>query len=190
VVFVIYFLFMAIWLNIFKYFGFITPLRIGIALIALTAGLINCKELIAFRKGVTLMIQEQHKNPLLKRLKRMREIIVNGSMLTLILASISLAAFASLVELPCTAGFPIIYTGILTGKMLANSFFYYLYLFFYGLIYIIPLLVIITLFGFTFKGKQISKRQMQAIKFIGGLIMILLGLILLINPNLIGIGFG
>jgi len=190
VVFVIYFLFMAVWLNIFKYFGFITPLRIGIALIALTAGLINCKELIAFRKGVTLMIQEQHKNPLLKRLKRMREIIVNGSMLTLILASISLAAFASLVELPCTAGFPIIYTGILTGKMLANSFFYYLYLFFYGLIYIIPLLVIITLFGFTFKGKQISKRQMQAIKFIGGLIMILLGLILLINPNLIGIGFG
>jgi len=190
VIFITYFLFMAAWLNIFKYFGFITPLRIGIALIALTAGLINCKELVAFRKGVTLMIQEQHKNPLLKRIKRMREIIVNGSMPTLILASVSLAAFASLVELPCTAGFPIIYTGILTGKMLANSFSYYLYLFFYGLIYIIPLLVIITIFGYTLKGRQITKRQMQIVKFIGGLIMILLGLILLINPGLIGIGFG
>ncbi len=190
VVFVIYFLFMAAWLNIFKYFGFITPLRIGIALIALTAGAINCKELFAFRKGVTLMIQEQHKGPLLKRLKRMREIIVSGSMPTLILASVSLAAFASFVELPCTAGFPIIYTGILTGKILANSFSYYLSLLFYNLVYVIPLIVIITLFGFTFKGKKITKGQMQIIKFIGGLIMILLGLILLINPGLIGIGFG
>jgi cytochrome c biogenesis protein CcdA len=190
VVFVVYFIFMAAWLNIFKYLGFITPLRIGIALIALIAGLINCKELVAFRKGITLMIQEQHKGPLLKRIERMKEIIINGSMLTLILASVSLAVFASLVELPCTAGFPIIYTGVLTGKMLANSFSYYLYLLLYNFIYVIPLIVIITIFGYTLKGKQITQRQMAIIKFIGGLIMILLGLILLINPSLIGIGFG
>jgi cytochrome c biogenesis protein CcdA len=190
VVFFIYFIFMAAWLNIFKYLGFITPLRIGIALIALIAGLINCKELVAFRKGITLMIQEQHKGPLLKKIEKMKEIIVNGSMLTLMLASVSLAAFASLVELPCTAGFPIIYTGILTGKMLTNTFTYYLYLLLYNFIYVVPLAVIITMFGYTLKGKQITQRQMAIIKFIGGLIMILLGLILLINPSLIGIGFG
>jgi len=190
VVFVIYFLFMVAWLNIFKYIGFITPLRIGIACIALIAGIINCKELFFYRKGITLMIQEQHVGPLKKRIENMKNIIINGSMLALILASISLATFASLVELPCTAGFPIIYTGILTGKVLASSFSYYLYLFFYNFVYVIPLIVIITIFGYTFKGKQISKRQMQIIKFIGGLIMILLGLILLINPSLIGIGFG
>ncbi len=189
VIFIIYFLFMATWLNIFKYIGFITPLRIGIACIALIAGAINCKELLAFRKGITLMIQEKHKGPLVKRIEHMKDIIVNGSMPALILASVSLAAFASLVELPCTAGFPIIYTGILTGKVLTSSLSYYLYLFFYNFVYVIPLIVIITLFGYTFKGKQISERQMQIIKFIGGLIMILLGLILLINPSLIGIGY-
>ncbi len=190
VVFIIYFLFMAAWLNIFKYIGFITPLRIGIACIALIAGMINCKELLFYRKGITLMIQEQHVGPLKKRIEHMKDIIVNGSIPALILASISLAAFASLVELPCTAGFPVIYTGILTGKVLASSFSYYLYLFFYNFVYVIPLIVIITIFGYTFKGKQISKKQMQIIKFIGGLIMILLGLVLLINPSLIGIGFG
>jgi len=187
VVFIIYFLFMAAWLNIFKYIGFITPLRIGIACIALIAGMINCKELFFYRKGITLMIQEQHVGPLKKRIEHMKEIIVNGSIPALILASISLAAFASLVELPCTAGFPIIYTGILTGKVLASSFSYYLYLFFYNFVYVIPLIVIITIFGYTFKEKQISKKQMRIIKFIGGLIMILLGLVLLINPSLIGI---
>ncbi len=189
-IFIIYFLFMVAWLNIFKYIGFITPLRIGIACIALIAGFINCKELFAFRKGITLMIQEKHKGSLIKKIEHMKKIIINGSLSALILASIGLAAFASLIELPCTAGFPIIYTGILTGKFLTNSFSYYLYLIFYSAVYVIPLITIITIFGLTLKGKQINKKQMQIIKFIGGLIMILLGLTLLINPSLIGIGFG
>ncbi len=186
-VFFIYSLFMAAWLNIFKFIGFITPLRVAIAIVAIVAGLINCKELFAFRKGVTLMVQERHKRPLIERIERMKGIIKRGSTITLISSSILLAAFASLVELPCTAGFPIIYAGILTGKVLASSLTYYFYLLFYNVIYVLPLAVVIGIFGWTFKGKQISKRQMQIIKFIGGLIMILLGIILLVNPSLISI---
>ena len=41
VVGIFYFLFMAAWLNVFKYMGFIDPLRIAIAAIAIIAGLIN-----------------------------------------------------------------------------------------------------------------------------------------------------
>lgn len=187
-VFIIYFLFMAAWLNIFKYIGFITPLRIAIAVIALGAGLINCKELLFFRRGITLMIQEQHKKPLSRRIEAMKETIKKASMPVLITSSIGLAAFASLVELPCTAGFPIIYTGILSGKVLGGHFWYYTYLAIYNLVYVIPLAVVIALFTYTFRARQISQRQMQIIKFIGGLIMLLLGLILLVNPSLIGIG--
>ncbi|MBW3002678.1 hypothetical protein KY338_05980 [Candidatus Woesearchaeota archaeon] len=187
VVYVIYFLFMAAWLNIFKYVGFIDPLRYSIATIAILAGVVNCKELFFFRKGVTLMIQDKHKAPLVKRIERVKEVFVKGSIPMLIGASVVLAAFASLVELPCTAGFPLIYTGVLTGKVLESSFSYYAYLLFYNLVYILPLSVIIAIFGCTLKAKQISKRQMQIIKFIGGAIMLLLGLILLINPEIIGL---
>ena len=133
------------------------------------------------------MIQEKHKAPLLKKIENMKNVIINGSTPALIASSIALAAFASLVELPCTAGFPIIYTGILSGKVLGRGLCSYLYLMSYNLIYVLPLAVIIAIFGYTFKGKTISQRQMQIIKFIGGLIMILLGLVLLINPGLIGI---
>jgi len=183
----IYFFFMAAWLNIFKYIGFITPLRITIAGLALLAGIINCKELFFFRRGVTLMIQDQHKGPLIRRIEKMRELIMKGSMPVLITSSIGLAAFASLVELPCTAGFPIIYTGVLTGRMLTSSLSYYAYIALYNLVYVTPLAIIITLFGYTFKAGQITQRQMQIIKFVGGFIMILLGLVLLLNPALIGI---
>ena len=68
VVMIFYFLFMLAWLNIFKYVGFITPLRYGIAALALFAGLVNCKELFFFRKGFTLMIAEKYKTSLFRRI--------------------------------------------------------------------------------------------------------------------------
>jgi len=190
VVFLIYFIFMVFWLNVFKYIGFIDPLRTGIAVIAIVAGVINIKELLFFRRGVTLMIQEQHKKPLMSRIEKMDHIIKKGTMPVLIASSIVLAIFSSLVELPCTAGFPIIYTAILSGKVLNNALLYYLYLVMYNIIYVIPLAIIIAVFGWSFRGKQVSKRQMQYIKFIGDLIMIILGIVLLVNPSLIGMGMG
>jgi cytochrome c biogenesis protein CcdA len=184
-VFVIYFLFMVAWLNIFKFIGFIDPLRIGIAGLALAAGLINCKEIFWFRKGITLMIQEKHKGPLLRKVEGMKSKMMSASMPALIFASVGLAAFSSFVELPCTAGFPIIYSSVLAGKFMTHSFWSYTYLLFYNLIYVLPLAVIIGIVGYTFQGKQISKKQMGVIKLIGGLIMIALGIILLVNPGLV-----
>lgn len=185
VVFVIYFFFMAAWLNIFRFIGFIDPLRIGIALIAIIAGLINAKELFWFRKGVTLMIQEEHKRPLLRKIDAMKEKIKTSSLPALMLSSMALAAFSSLIELPCTAGFPIIYSGILAGKYAAYSLVNYAYLLFYAIIYVLPLMVIIGILGYTLHSKRISKKHMAIIKFVGGLVMLALGIILLVNPGLI-----
>lgn len=187
VVYVFYFLFMSAWLNIFKYIGFMDPLRYLIAGIAIVAGLINCKELFFYRKGITLMIQPKYVGPLKKRIRGMKDVIKKASFATLIGSSLALAFFSSLVELPCTAGFPLIYTGVLTGIYLESSLGYYLYLMFYNLIYVLPLSIIILLFGYTFKGKQISKNTMSWIKFIGGAIMLVLGIILLFAPGIIGL---
>jgi len=188
VILLFYFLFMAAWLNIFKYIGFIDPLRIGIAVIALVAGFINAKEFFFYRKGITLMVQDRHVGPLKKRIANLSKLIKRGSIPTLIGASAVLAIFASLVELPCTAGFPIIYTGILSGMGLSSGFGHYLYLLLYSFIYVLPLFVIMTILGYTFNGKTIEKKTMGLIKFIGGVIMIILGIILLVNPGLIGMG--
>ncbi len=185
VVFLIYFLFMAAWLNVFLFLGYFDPIRIAVGCLALVAGAINMKEFFFFRKGVTLMIQEKYKARLMRRLEKMKELIKKGSFPVLILASVVLAAFASLIELPCTAGWPVIYTKILAEKVFAKGLIYYSYLLLYNLIYIIPLAVIIAFFGYFFKGKQISKKQMQVIKFGGGAIMFALGIILLANPELL-----
>ncbi len=185
VVFIIYFLFMAAWLNIFKYIGFIDPLRYAIAAMAIIAGAINAKEYFWFRKGITLMIQEQHKRPLRMKIEALKDKIKYGSLPALISSSVILAAFSSLIELPCTAGFPIIYAGILAGHYTKYSLGSYLYLLLYNAIYVLPLVVVIGIVGWTFHGKQISKKQMSVIKLIGGLIMIALGIVLLVNPGIL-----
>lgn len=185
VVFIIYFLFMLAWLNIFKLIGFTTPFRIVIAAVAIIAGLINCKELFFFKKGITLMIQESHKVYLFRYMEKMKEIIIKGSIPALILSTVLLAIFSSIIEIPCTAGFPIIYTGVLTGKVGMAGISYFLYLFLYNLMYVLPLSIVIILLSYTFKEAHISKSQMQILKFIGGFIMILLGIILLVNPALL-----
>jgi len=184
VVFVVYFLFMAAWLNIFKFLGFYDPIRIGVACLALVAGVINCKEFFFYRKGVTLMIQDKHVGYLKRKLNTMKDVIKRGTMPALIGSSIVLAAFASLVELPCTAGWPVIYTKILADKAVTGVS-HYAYLIFYNLIYILPLVTIITLFGWFMYGKTIPKSWMRTLKLIGGLIMIALGIILLVNPELL-----
>ncbi len=184
VVCVIYFTFMAAWLNIFKYIGFINPVRIGIALLAIVAGLINMKEMFFFRKGISLMIPVRLVPSVQERVSRMKDVIRYGSLPSLIAASVSLAAFASFVELPCTAGWPIIYTSILASKGFAG-YIYYLYLLFYNLVYVVPLTLIVLAFDLIFKGETISKEGMKKIKFIGGFIMFLLGVVLIVNPALV-----
>lgn len=188
--FVLYFLFMAAWLNVFQYISFIKPLRIGIGFLALIAGFINCKELLFFKKGVSLTIPDEQRGFLMRKIYAMKKAVEQGSFPLLVWTSFALAILSSLVEIPCTAGFPIIYTGILSGKVLENTFSYYAYLVFYNVLYVLPLLTIVTIFVTTFKGQPISQRQMEILKFVGGVIMILLGIILLVNPSLIGVSMG
>ncbi|MCK5474494.1 MAG: hypothetical protein KAI53_03745 [Candidatus Aenigmarchaeota archaeon] len=187
VVYLFYYFFMVAWLNIFKYIGFVDGLRIAIGTLAVVAGAINCKEYFFYRKGITLMIQDRHVSPLKKKINDISKMIKDAPMKSLMGSAVMLAIFASLVELPCTAGFPIIYTSLLSGIYLENSLMYYAYIALYNLFYVLPLAVVIFALGYTFNEKPMDKKTMAFIKFVGGSIMLLLGILLLVNPALIGL---
>ncbi len=177
---------MVAWLNIFKYFSFFKPIRFIIAIIAILAGLINCKDFFFFKKGVSLTIGDKQRGVLVKKMNQLRKVVEEGSFFMLILFSAGLAVFSSFIELPCTAGFPVIFTTILANKTAIASGGYYLWILFYNLIYVLPLFLLVAIFGYTLRAKRISQRQMEIIKLIGGLIMVVLGLILIVNPRLVG----
>jgi len=114
----------------------------------------------------------------------MRNIITEGSLKGAIIATVILAATANLYELLCTAGFPLVFTRVLTlNELPAIS--YYLYLLLYNIVYIIPLAAIVLFFTITLGTRKLSENEGRFLKLLSGMMMLFLGIILLIAPELL-----
>jgi thiol-disulfide isomerase/thioredoxin len=179
---VIYFLFMAAWLNIFIIAGYVKYLRIAVALVAIIVGLINCKDFFFFKKGISLTIPESAQPRLFKK---MRALVQTTAIPAIIVGTIVLAVTANLIELLCTAGFPAIYARILTLQKDLPVFQYYLYLVFYNVVYVIPLAVIVSVFAWKMGGRKLTEKEGRVLKLVGGVLMLVLGIILLVKPELL-----
>ncbi len=112
-------------------------------------------------------------------------VLLNASNLnTMIFGTIVLAIVANSYELLCTAGFPMVYTRALTLHELPNSS-YYLYLLLYNLIYVVPLIIITLTFILTLGSRKLKEREGRALKLMSGTMMLGLGLVLVIAPELL-----
>lgn len=177
----LYFLFMSAWLNLFRVIGHLDAITIGAAVVALLVGLINIKDFFWFKQGVSLTISEQAKP---KLFQRMRNLLQARSLLTLLVATSGLALFANLYEFLCTAGFPMVYTRILTLSDL-SSMQYYAYLLLYNVVYVIPLLVIVLLFVVSMGVRKLQEDEGRRLKLLSGGMMLTLGIVLLVAPELL-----
>lgn len=177
----LYFLFMAAWLNFFLLFGRLGVITSVAGVVALVIAVLNIKDFFFFKKGVSLSISEQAKPRLFER---MREIMHAGSLLAMLAATVFLAFAANSYELLCTAGFPMVYTRALTLQRLPISV-YYLYLALYNVIYVIPLACIVALFAVTLGSRKLSEWQGRVLKLLSGSMMLCLAIVLLIRPTLL-----
>jgi thiol-disulfide isomerase/thioredoxin len=177
----IYFLFMMAWLTIFLLLGNLPVITIVAGSVALLVSVINIKDFFFFNKGISLVIPEKSKP---KLFERMRNLLRKDSLPAMLTGTVVLAVFANSYELLCTAGFPMIFTRALSLRHLSQPE-YYLYLTFYNLIYIIPLLVIVLVFVITLGSRKLTLWQGRVLKLVSGLMMLGLGLVLLITPSLL-----
>lgn len=114
----LYFLFMSAWLNLFRLIGHLDLITTIAAVVAILIGAINVKDFFWFKRGVSLSIPEQAKPRLFQR---MRDLLQARSLFTLLAATVGLALFANMYEFFCTAGFPMVYTRILTLSDLSTT---------------------------------------------------------------------
>ncbi len=176
---VMYFLFMAAWLNLFLLAEQLIYITASAGLIAIIFGLINIKDYFFFKKGVTLSLSDSAKTKLFARIRNLTQ---TGSWVPMILATLVLAIAANSYELICTAGLPMVYTRVLTLNEFAGSE-YYLYLALYNVIYIIPLLLIVIIFSITLGSKKLTEFEGRLLKLLSGSMMSGLGLVLLLKPE-------
>lgn len=176
----VYFLFMVAWLNLYTFKPISDVLRILVAIAAIVMGLINCKDFFFFKKGISLTIPESAQP---KLFKQMRTLAHTTAIPALILGTITLAFTANLIELACTAGFPAIYTNVLTRQPDFSTAQYYLYLVLYNVVYVIPLAVIVGVFAWKMGGQKLTEKQGRILKLAGGALMLALGVIMLFKPT-------
>lgn len=112
-----------------------------------------------------------------------RVIAVTDSMPTLIAATAVLAAGVSFIELACTAGFPVLWINIVVARDVSPTVFALL-LGLYMLMYQLDELVIFGAAVVTLRATKPQERQGRLLKLVGGMLMLSLALVMLVNPSL------
>lgn len=170
-----YFAFMAAWLNVFVLVGVSRPSEIILGTIAIIAGLVNVKDFWAWGRGSSLSIPASAKPGVYARLRR---ILHEQRMLAAIAGAVTLAILVQFVELLCTAGFPALYTRILTLREL-DGWSYYGYLLLYIFLYMLDDIVILAIGVITLSQRRLQEKEGRWLKAFAGIVMLLLGLYLI-----------
>ena len=177
----VYFLFMSAWLNLFLIVGQLSWVTIAAGLLAVLIGSVNVKDYFYFPAGPSLSVPESAKPGLFRR---MRSLVGAQSLTAMLAGTLALAVVANAYELLCTAGFPMVFTRLLTLEPLPPAT-YYAYLALYCAVYVVPLLIIVTLFVVTLGRRKLTEREGRTLKLVSGMMMLGLGALLLIDPALL-----
>ncbi|GAB6040324.1 thioredoxin family protein [Endothiovibrio diazotrophicus] len=177
----LYFLFMAAWLNLFLWAGELRWATLAAGVLALLIAALNIKDFYTPALGPSLSMDETHKGRLFQRIRRL---VGHSRWPALIAATMLLAVAANSYELLCTAGFPMAYTRILTLQGLEPAA-YYGYLALYNLIYVVPLAAITAAFTWKMGSRKLSEREGRLLKLAAGSMMGTLGGALLLAPELL-----
>jgi hypothetical protein len=176
---IVYFAFMAAWLNVFLLVGLSRAVQVTLGAVAIAAGAINLKDFVAFHRGITLSIPKTAKPGLYAGVRRILQAQNLPGALT---GVVVLAVLVNLIELLCTAGFPALYTQILTLRQLP-SWQYYGYLGLYNAAYMLDDAIMVTLAVVTLGSRKLQEREGRWLKLISGAVMAGLGAVLIVKPD-------
>jgi len=162
--------------------------------IVTAAGIINIKDYFFFKQSISLSLSEQQQLTITKKAggiaRQLNQAKVESKQFWFALgATILLAIFVNIIELGCTAILPVVYMTTLVNHCTTNvGLCYTTWTALYALIYILPLLVILVSFIYSFQSSRLNEDQGRILKLFSGVFMLLFGLIMLIKPQLLMLG--
>jgi hypothetical protein len=180
----VYFLFMTAWLNLLVFLGFIFWVRIIIGLIALFAGGYNLREYYLDKIGACKLTGGERRQ---RTMGKIKEIIATKQLLLAAVGIVLLAFAVNLVELICSAGFPVIYLQILSLNPMP-FWQYYLYIGLYIFIFMLDDLVVFVVAMLTLQLLGATTRYKRASNLIGGVLMLIIGALLILKPEYLMFG--
>jgi glutaredoxin len=177
----IYALFIAGLFTVFTFASVTGWVQWVVAVVALFFAAINVKDYFWYKEGISLTIADEKKPGLFQRMRKLVD--ASQSFWGLVGATVVLAAGVSLVEFSCTAGFPVIWTNLLTAQQVGAVTFLAL-LAIYLLIYQLDELGVFIASVVTLKAARLEEKQGRMLKLAGGMLMLTLAVVMLVNPTL------
>jgi cytochrome c biogenesis protein CcdA/glutaredoxin len=175
----VYGLFIAGVFTAMSYVGYLAGIRWAVALLALTFAAVNIKDYFAFKKGFSFTIPDRYKPRIYRGGRSLLD--EDRSLLAVTGAAVLMALGISLVELPCTAGFPVVWSGLLADAGTGGAEFASLLSVYLG-IYLLDEIVLFTAVVVTLRIAKFQERHGQMLKLVGGMVMLALGLVMLVSP--------
>ncbi|MBN1168471.1 hypothetical protein JXA63_01120 [Candidatus Woesebacteria bacterium] len=180
----VYFLFMAAWLNLIIFVGFVVWVRILIGLVAIGGGGYNLREYFTNKEAACKVTGSEKRQKVFEKLKN----ITHQKKFIIALGGIILLAFAvNLVELICSAGLPVVFTQVLALSELSRVT-YYGYMLMYIFFFMIDDLFVFFTAMITLEMTGISTKYSRVSNLVGGVLMLTIGLLLIFKPEVLMFG--
>jgi glutaredoxin-related protein len=180
----VYFIFMAAWLNLIIFLGFVAIIRIIIGLLALVGGGYNLKEFFTKKDATCEVTNEKQKEKIIDKLKRVTK---EKNLLLALLGVIVLAFMVNLIELVCSAGLPALFAQILSMNNLSQAG-YYGYILLYIFFFMIDDLIVFIIAMTTLRITGITTKYSRYSHLIGGTLMFIIGILLIFKPEVLMFG--
>lgn len=154
--------------------------RLAMAAIALGFGVINLKDYFWFRRGPSLTIRDEQKPWLYQR---MRSVAASEKALPAALAGTALLAVGvSILETPCTAGYPLLWANLVTEQNVGLAGAIPLFAL-YMLVFLFDELIVFGVAVFAMRAMKVEERAGRLLKLVGGVVMIALAATLVFAPE-------
>ena len=116
--------------------------------------------------------------------KRMRALVKTSHLPAVLLGTIFLAVSVNVYELVCTVILPTIYIHQLNVRGIPNDLSIW-YIFFYNVIYVIPLIIIVLIFVLSLSRRKLTDWHGQILKLLSGIMISSFGAILMIDYKIL-----
>jgi cytochrome c biogenesis protein CcdA/glutaredoxin len=158
-----------------------------IVIVAIVFGLINIKDYFWYKKGISLTISDNYKPKLFDKIRNLMN--PKKNMFTILLGTIILAAGVAIIEIPCTAGLPLLWANLVSTSGISYSG-YLLLLLLYIFIYLLIEIVIFIFAVFTLKTTKFTEKHGKLLKLFSGLLIFGIGIVFLFFEQLLQNIFG
>lgn len=175
-----YGLYMAAFYSALTVVGYLGVIQWVVAGVAAVFGAVSVKDYFAFKKGISFTISDSAKPGIYQR---MRAAAGHKALLPALGATVVLAVGVSLLETPCTAGFPVLWTGMLHANGVGPAETAALFIA-YMIPFLLDELIVFAIAVFTMRSMKLQEKHGELLKLFAGVTMLVLAAVMVIDPTL------